>query len=123
MLESVLLILENVRGTELFARRDTLTVVKGSRLEALFSGRWKNQLLRDESGRVFMDVDPSMFKKILEYLYMVKISEIYHLCPKSSTMIRKRSKCTWISSSSELSSALKLHQLNRQQLLLWKRRK
>jgi hypothetical protein len=65
----------NVRGTELFARRDTLTVVKGSRLEALFSGRWENQLLRDESGRVFMDVDPAMFKKILEYLYMVKISE------------------------------------------------
>ena len=30
----------NVCGTEMFARRDTLTVVKGSRLEALFSGRW-----------------------------------------------------------------------------------
>jgi len=65
----------NVRGTELFARRDTLTVVKGSRLDALSSGRWEKQLLRDESGRVFMDVDPDMFKKILEYLYMVKISE------------------------------------------------
>jgi len=65
----------NVRGTEIFARRDTITVVKGSRLEALFSGRWENQLLRDESGRVFIDVDPDMFKKILEYLYTVKISE------------------------------------------------
>jgi len=65
----------NVRGTELFARRDTLTVVKGSRLEVLFSGRWENQLLRDESGRIFMDVDPDMSKKILEYLYMVKIAD------------------------------------------------
>ena len=65
----------NVRGTEFFARRDTLTVVKSSRLEALFSGRWENQLLRDDQGRVFMDVDPKSFKKILEYLYMVKISE------------------------------------------------
>jgi hypothetical protein len=65
----------NVRGTEMFARRDTLTVVKSSRLEALFSGRWENQLLRDDQGRVFMDVDPNSFKKILEYLYMVKISE------------------------------------------------
>eukprot|EP00979_Chaetoceros_neogracilis_P003672 scaffold652_cov188-Chaetoceros_neogracile.AAC.18 len=65
----------NVRGTEMFARRDTLTVVKSSRLEALFSGRWENQLLRDDQGRVFMDVDPKSFKKILEYLYMVKISE------------------------------------------------
>jgi len=65
----------NVRGTELFARRDTLTIVKGSRLEALFSGRWENRLLRDGKGRVFVDIDPAMLKKILEYLYMVKISE------------------------------------------------
>jgi hypothetical protein len=65
----------NVRGTKLFARRDTLTVVKSSRLEALFSGRWENQLLRDDQGRVFMDVDPKSFMKVLEYLYMVKISE------------------------------------------------
>eukprot|EP00979_Chaetoceros_neogracilis_P012632 scaffold3389_cov188-Chaetoceros_neogracile.AAC.7 len=64
----------NVQGTELFARRDTLAVVKGSRLEALFSGRWENQLLRDKKGRVFMDVNADVFKKILEYLYMVKIS-------------------------------------------------
>ena len=65
----------NVRSTEIFARRDTLTVVKSSRLEALLSGRWENQLLRDDQGRVFMDVDPKSFKKILEYLYMVKILE------------------------------------------------
>ena len=65
----------NERGTEMFARRDTLTVVKSSRLEALFSGRWENQLLRDDHGRVFMDVDPNSFKKILDYMYMVKISE------------------------------------------------
>ena len=90
----------NVRNTELFARRDTLTVVKGSRLEALFSGRWQNQLLRDESGRVFMDIDPSMFKKILEYLYMVKIArDDIPICPKLSTRIKRRSVRTWISSS------------------------
>ena len=37
----------NVSGTEMFARRDTLTAIQGSRLEALFSGRWENKLLRD----------------------------------------------------------------------------
>jgi hypothetical protein len=90
----------NVRGAELFARRDTLTVIKGSRLEALFSGRWENQLLRDESGKVFMDIDPSMFKKILEYLYMVKIArDDIPICPKLSTRIKRRSVRTWISSS------------------------
>jgi len=65
----------SVRGTEMFARRDTLTIVTGSRLEALFSGRWENQLLRDSTGRVFIDVNFDVFKKILEYLYMVKISD------------------------------------------------
>ena len=75
----------NVRGTELFARRDTLTVVKDSRLEALFSGRWENRLLRDDKGRVFVDIDPAMFKKILEYLYMVKISEDIPPLPEVAT--------------------------------------
>ena len=58
----------------MFARRDTLTIVSGSRLEALFSGRWENQLLRDAKGRVFMDVEPLVFRKILEYLYMLKVA-------------------------------------------------
>lgn len=65
----------DIDGQEMFARRDTLTAVEGSRLEALFSGRWENQLLRDIKGRVLMDVDAYVFKKILEYLYMVKISD------------------------------------------------
>jgi hypothetical protein len=59
----------NIRGTEMFARRDTLMIVKGSRLEALFSGRWENQLFRDAQGRVFMDVDPCLFRKILECIW------------------------------------------------------
>ena len=64
----------SICGCVLFARRDTLTCVKGSRLEALYSGSWDNQLLKDENGRVFMDFDPDVFKKILEYLYIIKIS-------------------------------------------------
>ena len=65
----------DIDGQDIFARRDTLTAVEGSRLETLFSGRWENQLLRDVKGRVLMDVDAYVFKKILEYLYMVKISD------------------------------------------------
>ncbi|GFH61302.1 hypothetical protein CTEN210_17778 [Chaetoceros tenuissimus] len=64
----------NVCGTEMFARRDTLTAVKGSRLAALFSGRWESKLLRDEKNRVFMDVDPDAFRKILDYLYTYKLA-------------------------------------------------
>jgi len=64
----------NVRGTELFACRDPLPIVKGSHFEALFSVRREDQILRDGQGTVFIDIDPVTFKKILEYLYMVKIS-------------------------------------------------
>ena len=112
----------NVRNTELFARRDTLTVVKGSRLEALFSGRWENQLLRDESGRVFMDVDPAMFKKILEYLYMVKILDDL---PPSPEVVDKDEEAVEMYVDFfklRLASAPRLHRPIRQYYLLWKRR-
>jgi len=64
----------NVRGKELYARRDTLTVVKGSRLAKLFGGYWDDRLLRDDDGYVFLDVDPTLFVKLLEYLYMIKLT-------------------------------------------------
>ena len=62
----------NVGGTEMYVLRDTLTQIKGSRLEVLFSGRWEDKLLRDEKGRVFMDLDARYFKKIVEYLHLLK---------------------------------------------------
>ena len=40
----------NVGGTEMYSTRETLTKIKGSRLEALFNGRWEDKLLRDEKG-------------------------------------------------------------------------
>ena len=64
----------NVGGTEMCARRDTLTAVKDSRLEALFSGRWESRLLRDTEGRVFLDLDPTVFKMLLDSLFMIKLS-------------------------------------------------
>jgi K+ channel tetramerisation domain. len=64
----------NVRGRELYARRDTLTAVKGSRLQKLFSGYWDRRLLIDDDGYVFMDVDPMLFVKLLEYLYIIKLT-------------------------------------------------
>ena len=48
----------NMGGTNVYALRETLTLVKGSRLEVLFSGRWENKLLRDEEGSIFFDLDP-----------------------------------------------------------------
>ena len=64
----------NVGGSEMFATRDTLTAIQGSRIESLFAGEWDDHLLLDDKGRVFMDLDPSLFETILEYLSTAKIS-------------------------------------------------
>lgn len=63
----------NVGGKDMFASRETLTLVKGSRLEDLFCGKWENRLIRDEKGCVFLDLDPSAFEQVLEYLYHFKM--------------------------------------------------
>ena len=67
------MIMLNVGGTKMCVLRETLTLVKGSRLEVLFSGRWESKLLRDGEGNVFFDVDSRYFKKVIEYLYSVKV--------------------------------------------------
>lgn len=64
----------NVGGTELFASRQTLTTIESSNLEVLFRGDMDGNLVRDEEGRVFMDVDPCLFQKIIEYLQAVQIA-------------------------------------------------
>ena len=64
----------NVGGTELFVSRQTLTAIKSSNLEVLFRGDMDGDLIRDEEGRVFMDVDPRLFQEIIEYLKAVQIA-------------------------------------------------
>jgi hypothetical protein len=45
--------------------------VKGTYLEAMFSGRWNHKL--DETGRIFLDFDPYEFSKILAVLRNYRI--------------------------------------------------
>ena len=51
----------NAGGKIIVAKRSTLTQIQGSRMEALFSGRWEKKLMRDGQGRIFLDVDPICF--------------------------------------------------------------
>ena len=48
--------------------RETLCYVEGSHLAELFSGRWEGKLLRDSSGKIFLDVNPDCFGKIISFL-------------------------------------------------------
>jgi flagellar motor switch/type III secretory pathway protein FliN len=64
----------NAGGKIIVAKRSTLTQIQGSRMEALFSGRWDKKLMRDGYCRIFLDVDPTCFQAIVDYLNEMTIS-------------------------------------------------
>ena len=58
----------NIGGELVTAKRSTLCHVEGSLLASMFSGRWEKSLVRDASGRVFLDFDPKQFLVVLNHL-------------------------------------------------------
>ena len=70
-------IVEIMAGGKLItARRSTLTQLKGTRLEALFCGRWDKELQRDSNNRIFLDVNSVCFQAIVDYLNELTISSL-----------------------------------------------
>ena len=75
--------------------RDTLTQIKGTRLEALFSGRWDKRLPRDSDGRLFLDVNPKCFLAVVDYLNDCKITptdcspKMQHLGEEDDTALQQ----------------------------------
>jgi hypothetical protein len=64
----------NAGGEIVVAKRSTLTQIQGSEFEAIFSGRWDKKLLRDSHGRIFLDVNPTCFRAIVDHLNEMLIS-------------------------------------------------
>jgi len=64
----------NAGGKIIAARRGVLCQLKGTKFEALFSGRWEQKLQRDNSGRIFLDVNPKAFQAIVDWLNVLAIS-------------------------------------------------
>ncbi|KAL7542399.1 hypothetical protein ACHAWF_007171, partial [Thalassiosira exigua] len=64
----------NAGGKIIAAKRSTLTQQIGTRMEALFSGRWDKTLQRDSNGRIFLDVNPACFQAIVDYFNEMAIS-------------------------------------------------
>lgn len=58
----------NVGGKLFTTTRSTLCHFEGSRLEAMFSGRWDASMPRDSAGNPFIDRDPEFFGVILNML-------------------------------------------------------
>ena len=63
----------NVGGTKLQTTRSTLCQVEDSLLAAMFSGRWEDNIKRDQDGAVFFDFNPQHFILVLDYLRVKKI--------------------------------------------------
>mmetsp|Transcript_10165 Transcript_10165/g.18255 ORF Transcript_10165/g.18255 Transcript_10165/m.18255 type:complete len:607 (+) Transcript_10165:201-2021(+) len=68
----------NAGGTIVSAKRSTLTRLRGTRMEALFSGRWDKMLQRDNdndnNGCLFLDINGVCFRAIVDYLNEITIS-------------------------------------------------
>ena len=68
----------NAGGKVITTKRSTLTQLKGTRLETLFSGKYDRKLQRDHNGRIFLHVDHICFQVIVDYLNEPKISPEGH---------------------------------------------
>ena len=53
----------NVGGEKMSTSRATLTLVEGSLLATMFSGRWDDRLMKDTNGCIFLDYDPAVSAK------------------------------------------------------------
>lgn len=63
----------NAGGEVVAVKRGTLTQLGGTKLETLFAGRWEKELQRDRLGRIFLDVNPTCFRNIVDYLNELRI--------------------------------------------------
>lgn len=65
----------NVGGTDMDVLRADLIRAEESVLSLVFGGRWEGRLPRDSRGRVFVDVSPSVFRKIVGFLVKLGIAK------------------------------------------------
>mmetsp|Transcript_70347 Transcript_70347/g.153271 ORF Transcript_70347/g.153271 Transcript_70347/m.153271 type:complete len:420 (-) Transcript_70347:66-1325(-) len=64
----------NVGGTPMTTTRETLCLAEGSLLAGMFSGNFESGHKKDKEGRVFLDLDPPIFTKVLSYLRLSRLA-------------------------------------------------
>ena len=85
----------NAGGRIINVTQDTLTQIKGVRLEVLFSGRWEKRFPRNDDGRVFLVVNPKFFMVVVDYLNECRIAppdcspKILHLWEEDNTVLQQ----------------------------------
>jgi len=69
----------NIGGSLCSMRRKHMTLVEGTTLASLFSGRWDRRFVRDGDSRVFLDVCPAAFEAIQDAIYADGKEAVAHL--------------------------------------------
>mmetsp|Transcript_95942 Transcript_95942/g.311144 ORF Transcript_95942/g.311144 Transcript_95942/m.311144 type:complete len:343 (+) Transcript_95942:96-1124(+) len=64
----------NVGGQPMSTTRSVLCLAEGSLLAGMFSGNFDSGHKRDKEGRVFLDVDPPVFARVLSHLRLSRIA-------------------------------------------------
>jgi len=64
----------NVGGQPMSTTRAVLCSAEGSLLAGMFSGNFDDGHKRDKEGRIFLDVDPPLFSKLLSHLRLRRIA-------------------------------------------------
>lgn len=64
----------NVGGVHMSTSRSVLCSAEGSLLSGMFSGNFENGHKRDRDGRIFLDIDPPLFAKVLSHLRLRRIA-------------------------------------------------
>uniref|UniRef100_A0A7S0FBT9 Potassium channel tetramerisation-type BTB domain-containing protein n=1 Tax=Pyrodinium bahamense TaxID=73915 RepID=A0A7S0FBT9_9DINO len=64
----------NVGGQPMSTTRKVLCSAEGSLLAGMFSGNFDGGHKRDKENRIFLDVDPDLFKKLLSHLRLRRIA-------------------------------------------------
>ena len=50
----------NVGGEKMSTSRATLTLIEGTLLATMFSGKWEDKLMKDADSYIFLDYDPNV---------------------------------------------------------------
>jgi len=64
----------NVGGHFMSTSRHVLCSAEGSLLASLFSGQYDDKHLRDKDGRIFLDLDPVIFGKLLSHFRLRRLA-------------------------------------------------
>jgi hypothetical protein len=63
--------------------REILPQIPKSIFSIVFNGRWKHKLKGDQEGNIFLDINPILFRHLLDQLQIIEINNLININPPS----------------------------------------